>query len=232
VTSGGPAFQGDALHRAALEAVVEVVPVELSPTAGRLAGFWHWLDDGERARAGAFRREADRVRYITAHGELRRVLAACLGLEPRALRFKKGASGKPLLDGDPATRLQFSLSHSGDLGLIATCRSRPVGVDLERVRPGFDPRGIAERYFSLEERARLRGAGPDTEREFFRLWTRKEALWKAQGLGLAAVDGKAGPVSDCGWVVRELEVAPGYAAAVCAPGSDWTLRCARPGGGD
>jgi len=204
---------------------VEVWRVKLRPTADRLACAWQSLDERERARADAFRFEADRVRYVAAHGALRRLLATCLDLEPEALRFVQGAAGKPGLDGDSATRLEFNLSHSGDRGLIAICRGGPVGVDLEQIRPGFDYAGIADRYFSSEENARLRRAGLCTVREFFRLWTRKEAQWKACGLGLAAVEEETGPAASAGWTVRELAIAPDYAAAVCASGSHWALHC-------
>jgi 4'-phosphopantetheinyl transferase len=63
---------------------------------------------------------------------------------------------------------------------------RPVGVDVERVRPLPDLDEIAARTFSPEERRRLSRLDP-AERlaGFFNCWTRKEAYLKALGIGLA-----------------------------------------------
>jgi 4'-phosphopantetheinyl transferase len=218
-------YGSETLSFSALPADVEVWRVTLRPTTDRLACAWKSLDEHERARADGFRFEADRVGYVAAHGALRCLLAMYLDLEPEALRFVRGPAGKPSLDSDLSTGLEFNLSHSGDRGLIAICRGGPVGVDLEKIRPGFDYAGIADRYLASEERVRLRCAGPGTVQEFFRLWTRKEALWKACGLGLAAVERDTDPAASAEWTVREIAIAPDYAAAVCAPGPDWALHC-------
>jgi hypothetical protein len=59
------------------------------------------------------------------------------------------------------------------------------------------------------------------------LWTRHEAHWKACGLGLAGVEQEAVSTPPVGWSVRDLAIGPGYAAAVCAAGLGWALRCER-----
>jgi 4'-phosphopantetheinyl transferase len=70
---------------------------------------------------------------------------------------------------------------------------------------------------------------------FFRIWTRKEAYVKGIGKGLSmpltAVDVRESPIAvrraggapQPAWVCRDLDVAPGYAAAVAAEGDDWIV---------
>src|SRR5260370_38875517 len=61
-----------------------------------------------------------------------------------------------------------------------------LGVDLEKIRGDVDTPTLAERFFSLRERAGIQ-ALPDHLRVpgFFACWTRKEAFLKATGEGLS-----------------------------------------------
>ena len=99
------------------------------------------LGQGERDRAEAFLFPADRHRYQVAHLMLRRVLAGYTGTPPGALRLARepcprcGAPGKPVLEPGPRPAPSFSLTHSGDMVIIAVA-GRPVGVDVERDAAG------------------------------------------------------------------------------------------------
>jgi 4'-phosphopantetheinyl transferase len=140
------------------------------------------LAEAERQRAARFLRPADRRSYIAAHAGLRLLLAAALGRREQDLRFSNGATGKPMLaDG----ALEFNLSHSAGIVLIALARRLAVGVDVERLRlvPGRE--AIVRRYLHPGERADLAALPPaPAQTAFFRCWTRKEAVAKALGLGL------------------------------------------------
>ncbi len=139
-------------------------------------------DEAERAARVHF--EHDRTRFIVAHAALRQTLARYTGKQPNALSFRVGAQGKPTLAFD--TDIQFNLSHSGNLALIAITRGRAVGVDVESIRDNFDPLALAMRFFSAPEIEDLRACDPATRTaQFFTLWTRKEAFIKAVGHGLS-----------------------------------------------
>ena len=142
------------------------------------------LSAEERARADAFRREVHARRYTAGRGRLRELLAAYTGSEPATLPLVAGPNGKPELGG---ADVRFNLAHSEDVGLCAVSRNE-VGVDVEVVegRRLPDWLAIAERFFHEEELPRLRGlAGEPGWVEFLRIWTLKEAVLKATGLGLA-----------------------------------------------
>jgi 4'-phosphopantetheinyl transferase len=172
------------------------------------------LDARERRRARAFARTADRARYVTAHTELRRLLAVRLGIAPRQVTLALepcpvcGARhGRPAV---AAGTPHFSLAYSGDLCLIALA-DIPVGVDMERVPPPDAAAGLA-RDLHPWERAEL-AALPEEERPlaFTRAWVRKEAYLKGLGTGLArglSTDylgtGAAPPEGPSGWTITDI----------------------------
>ena len=62
---------------------------------------------------------------------------------------------------------------------------RELGIDTEKIRPGFAGEGIAERYFSATEQRDLAEVPKELrDTAFFLCWTRKEAYIKAHGDGL------------------------------------------------
>ena len=148
------------------------------PTS-RLAALESLLSRGERERVGRFKFDADRARYIASHGILHEILGGYLGCEPGSIAFDYGIKGKPVIAGQ-RDGLEFSLSHSQDLGLLAVTRGAQVGVDIEAVRPLDEALEIARSRFTPTESA----AVGSTE-DFFALWTRKEAVSKCLGLGLS-----------------------------------------------
>src|SRR5215510_16479772 len=73
------------------------------------------LSSDERARAERFHFEIDHRRHVVGRGVLRLVLARCLGAAPDGLCFDYGTRQKPSLAGFAEARLQFNVSHSGEL---------------------------------------------------------------------------------------------------------------------
>lgn len=160
-----------------------------SLTAARpvLAALYSVLDTDERARAGRFIYDRDRNRHIVAHGAMRCILGETLGVAPAALCFVNNAWGKPELAGpgfSGAAAPFFNLSHTADLGALAIGWRCPIGVDIELMRP-IEP-DVAKISFSAAEQQVLASLpAQDWLQGFYRCWTRKEAVIKALGLGLA-----------------------------------------------
>jgi 4'-phosphopantetheinyl transferase len=123
---------------------------------------------------------------VVRRGVLRLVLGWYLGSKPERLLFEYNGFGKPTISGQSSQRsIQFNLTHSGGLALIAITRSRAVGVDIERLDPSVNALEIGERFFSRCEVTTLRGLyGSARTEAFFRCWTKKEAYLKARGMGL------------------------------------------------
>jgi 4'-phosphopantetheinyl transferase len=199
------------------------------------------LSEAERVRAARFRFDADRARFVASHAALRGILASYLDAAPASLEFGEGTHGKPFLAAPADGRsLRFSLSHSGEIALVALSLGREVGVDVERVRPLDDLDGFVARYLSpLEREALARVTAGDRLRAFFETWTLKEAYLKACGDGLLreldAFDVTVGdaqprllavrdrPGDEGRWGLRRLAPRGGYTAALAAPESGWRL---------
>ena len=130
------------------------------------------ITPGRKRRIAALRRPDDRLRSLGVGLLLRAVLDV---RDDAQLVY--GAHGKPLLPGGP----QLSLAHGGDLALLAVS-PLPVGTDVQRIVP---VRPALAAYVCTPEELRWLQAGDEPERRFAVLWTRKESVMKATGLGLA-----------------------------------------------
>jgi len=141
------------------------------------------LSPDEQIRADRFVVEPPRRQFIRTRAAMRNILARYIGTSPRSIVFTPGKHGKLFVKDH---RLRFNLSHSGNHALFAAIYDHEVGIDIEymdRHRAGDD---IARRFFSAAEQAELSSyGGAEKERAFFRCWSRKEAVIKALGEGLA-----------------------------------------------
>lgn len=151
------------------------------------------LDDPDKRR----RRELAHL----AQGVL---LARYLGMTPAMLELERGAGGKPRLRGEP---LQFNLSHSERLALVAVASVLPVGVDVQAPHPNASKPWFATRICTAREYAHFHEApGPE---DLLRLWVRKEAVIKARGEGSYMAVGELDVLDDevaGGWLCRDLEL--------------------------
>jgi 4'-phosphopantetheinyl transferase len=156
----------------------------LEPAMLNLPAHVEILDQQERERMQRFHFVADRTRYAVAHANLRRILGAYLQQPAAALRFDANGFGKPELHQiESSSSLHFSLTHSRSIAVLAVANGRPVGVDVEEVRP-IEPE-VADSHFSASERSQLKQLqGDGWLLGFYRCWTRKEAILKAEGVGL------------------------------------------------
>ncbi|MCG8583694.1 MAG: 4'-phosphopantetheinyl transferase superfamily protein [Pirellulales bacterium] len=143
-----------------------------------------WLSRDERGRAERFRHDVHRDRFIAGRAMMRGVLANYVDADPGDIEFEYLAHGKPRFAG-AAEGVEFNLSHSGDVALLAVNAGAAIGVDVERIRELRDMHGLANRFFAPSEAVQIENEREDRRIEsFFRCWTRKEAYVKAIGEGI------------------------------------------------
>jgi 4'-phosphopantetheinyl transferase len=201
------------------------------------------LSHDEMSRASRFRNAIDADRFLTSRAALRVVLGRYTGQHPSEIRFVVGEYGKPHLRRERGDRgpLAFNVTHSGSWCLIAVARE-PVGIDIERITPVREgSRMFASILCPAELSAVARLPARSRVSACFSIWTRKEAVLKGMGIGIA------GPVRPDGlyvgltrnrsqvldgsvygdWTLRNLHGLPGYAislATACPPVvSMWSL---------
>jgi 4'-phosphopantetheinyl transferase len=200
--------------------------IDCGPGVRDLEEQWAILSDHERSRAERLLQPRHRERYVHAHAGLRRLLSHYVGLSAPLLGFELGKSGKPLLAG-AGNGIEFNLTTSDDLAMVAVSRNQPVGVDCERIRPRTDLLAIAFRMFDRDE-ARAVAAAPERERlaRFYVAWTAMEANVKADGRGLSRrLEQPATGTLE----IAHCTPADGFVAAVARtsvpPPSQWKTLC-------
>jgi 4'-phosphopantetheinyl transferase len=144
------------------------------------------LSAEERAQFARFHFPHDARDYAAAHALLRTVLSRKSDRRPESWRFDKAPHGKPFLLDEGGGSPSFSLSHTRGMVACAVTSGIDVGVDVESVDREVNVLDIAARFFSVSEAQMLARLDPTSRRErFFDLWTLKEALAKATGVGLS-----------------------------------------------
>lgn len=160
---------------------------------------------------------------------VRKVLGQYPGVSAAAIRVARDARGRPIICG--RDDFGISVSHSMGLVLVAIGQHCRVGVDVEAI---IDRGLVRLRYHALTDAELADLELHDLPRQpevLLSYWTRKEALLKAAGFGLAVdprlielppVDGSAHPLAvpdalgrPSDWWIFSLSL-QGYAAAVAA----------------
>lgn len=225
----GPPGTAAGLDPAIRMSVVDVWHVGVDQVPESLAVL---LDDRDRARCRRILGEADQNRFVAAWVLARLVIGERLGRDPAALSFDRTCThcgdqrhGKPVVE-TTGPGLDFSLSHAGGLVVVAVS-DRAVGVDVEDATAGEQPLAPA-----LTERER---ATCLSYADFARLWTRKEAVLKAVGKGLAihprrieilgstlhVLPKELGPPAD--YTLRDLSLPAPYVGSLAVQGPEPTL---------
>jgi 4'-phosphopantetheinyl transferase len=205
------------------------------------------LDEEERRRHDGFLRAQDRALFLVSHALTRIVAGHHVAIAPKAVRYdrKVAAHEKPRF-GDPASALEFSLSHSGARVVVAISRAVTLGVDIERVAvTGPEPPLVASVLCDTEQEAFRAVPSPARAWAFCRYWTRKEAVLKATGDGLEISPARiavtaptsapalvrwSGPGRPAETVhLYDLDAAHGYAASLAALSEQ--LECSDHDGG-
>ncbi len=206
-------------------------------TQAEIGEFERLLSPAEAERARRFRKVSDRERYLVQQGILRGLLCQYMDCEPREVDIRSNSNGKPYLAGPKnAAAIQFSVSHSDDFAVYAFSLIDSIGVDIEKIREFPGMMEIVDQHFTQREKHEILSC-PEDQRLilFYRFWTRKEAVLKAQGDGLlraldsvdvAAGEGpgpwKVGVPVEAGvdeYFVSDIEGPGSFAAAVAIASS-------------
>ncbi len=142
------------------------------------------LTETEYRRAQKFYFKKDRRLYTLAHGLLRLILGRITGIPPSRVPIEISRGGKPhIADRFP---LDFNLSHSDGAVALALSTRGKVGIDIERIRPIHGIEDIIHAHFHTREVLQFHNlSSGETTNDFFRIWTQKEAVLKATGMGFS-----------------------------------------------
>ncbi|MEV1063357.1 4'-phosphopantetheinyl transferase superfamily protein [Streptomyces sp. NPDC050263] len=195
-------------------------------------GLLNLLDPVERGRHDATVDPANRARFLVGCALSRLLLGELLEVSPAEVPLRRacprcgGPHGKVRLDvrdpPDEPPPFDFSVTHSGAIVGVAVCRGGEgarVGLDVEDADGFVDVENAARTALSGTELAALHILAPARRQAaFLRVWTRKEAVLKALGVGLSVppsgleVSAPEVPPAVLSWPDR-LAAPPGLALA-------------------
>jgi len=165
---------------------VQLWRIELAGAECLIERYTSLLSAAEQAQARRHRAGLVRDHFTIGRACLRVLLGNALGGAPRDVSITKGIHGKPETPPVGGRSVSFNIAHSKGTVLIALGRQGPVGVDVEYLDRLTDIMEVARANFTENESNTLAAiSDPETRlRTFYRYWTRKEAVVKADGRGL------------------------------------------------
>ena len=167
------------------------------------------LSQAEVGRRSDMAHPGRKLGFTLGRMALRRLLAEELHVAPRDVPIQIEASGQLTC---PSSKRHISLAHSGNQAIAVSGPSH-LGTDIEEVRP--KPDALLDYILADSERAHIAELRiPDTHRLFL-AWTLKEAVLKAEGIGL-----RTSPRS----VVLQVNVDTQHARMTDATGRTWDGR--------
>lgn len=146
--------------------------------------FTHVLSIQEKYKANKFRFIQDYERFIITYIALRMLISYYIKIRPEEIVIHRSKYGKPYIQEINKSNINFNLSHSNKK-IIISFYIFDIGVDIEYIRTLTDIESISKFIFSEQEQLILTRYVDDAKiYKFFEIWTKKEALLKAIGIGL------------------------------------------------
>ena len=138
------------------------------------------LSDDELTRLANMQSGLTRSVFYSSRVYMKHLLMCYTGLATRELLFSKNRFGKPYIKN---SNLEFNLSHTGELILLAISRTHSLGIDVEKTRVVKNWESIANKVFSQELIDALH-ANSNPEASFIDFWIQFEATQKMHGSGV------------------------------------------------
>ncbi|MDX2481762.1 MAG: 4'-phosphopantetheinyl transferase superfamily protein [Desulfuromusa sp.] len=167
-------------------------------------------------------RRADRLldlkkkkQFIVARARLRQILANYLKINPCHIKLQYNHHGKPSLAESHHSLLSFNLSHSRNWGILAIVNKFAVGIDIERIEQGLNFAQFADQFFAENEKIQLAQYPVERQRRgFYRIWTQKEAMLKAEGAGFQKILLSDEHSKTKKWHLTAFPIAPDYVCSI------------------
>ncbi len=197
----------------------------------------------------AERREWDRR---AAHALAREMIAERAGCDRSQVLYHSSPQGRPeIVAPRHARTLSFSISYSDGIALCGVAEGLVVGADVQSLREvGDEPLVVAAMICSPREMEAIRALPAQARASgFLSIWTLKEAIAKAMGLGFCLpldritihLKGRNPPAIEFDstvddpsrWKLRLWRLAPAHVAAVAArsaPGESIEFRLEKVSG--
>jgi 4'-phosphopantetheinyl transferase len=135
-----------------------------------------WFNIATQQKILSYHFRIDQIRSFTSEMLKYYYLADILNLPQQQINIQNTPLGKPIIA--DLNNVHFNISHSGEYVVMAVANSS-VGIDIEQIDWNINPAELGKMVLSVPENATING----DLKKFFLLWTKKEALFKANGTG-------------------------------------------------
>lgn len=183
------------------------------------------LNATELERVAAILDPDTRAQHAVGRALIRLLGAQEAGCRPSELTVAVTEGGKPWLPGVPGVNV--TVAHTRRAVVVASVSGAPIGVDIEHPAAAVQPLRLAQRLFASQEVRAIRQLSGDGLADWFaRVWTIKEAVGKALGVGvIPALSRVVVDSGDAGLRLADVGFGPAVAS--------WTLhQLVAPGGGE
>ncbi|MBT2605229.1 4'-phosphopantetheinyl transferase superfamily protein [Bacillus sp. ISL-53] len=144
----------------------------------------NYLDKEEQKTYESYKVEEKQIEFLLGRVLLKNLLSVWLEHAPEKIRFIKNVYGRPYLHPSyKKSNLYFNLSHAKGVLACVVSPWEKVGIDVEFT--DYDAFEVMNSVFVKKEIEYVnKQLTSDLKRQaFFRIWTRKEAVMKAEGKG-------------------------------------------------
>jgi len=162
---------------------VFIYTVDLTSDINNISKCWECLSAKEKIQANKYHTKSLSDKYIMSHGILRRILSYYTKQYPQEIEFTHNEYGKPFLEN---SNIHFNMSHSHNMVSYIIALNYKVGIDIERHDENLNVQELASLVLTSAESKYFSSINSkDRVALFYHLWTKKEALIKANGQGLS-----------------------------------------------
>lgn len=163
------------------------VPVPRTLLSDELRPLIQLLNADEKHVYSRYRVDHKRVEFLVGRALVKQAIGSWLGLNAEQVKITKNIYGKPFVEEElmKDRKIYFNLTNTSSFVCALFGRHEWIGIDAEYMQEGhLDVMNIV---FTPQEVAFVLGhSDPQQRRQaFYRIWTRKEAIMKAEGLGFA-----------------------------------------------
>jgi 4'-phosphopantetheinyl transferase len=174
--------------------------------------FWEWcrqqlplkIRDRIERKASREKIQTSLLGYLLLKESLERN-----GLHQAIDMIKQSPEGRPNI----VQNFDFNISHSDQYAVCAFSKKYSLGIDIEKIKP--ISLEFLRSFFNQDEWAEMQ-ENENSQEQFYRLWTKKEAVVKADGRGLniplkeIIIRNNQGFVERVKWFLQEIPLDQNY----------------------
>jgi len=179
------------------------------------------LDQREQHRYQRYINPVKKESFVLSHYLLKTVIRQALNVEIQDIAIETNHLGKPRIM-DQKLPLRFNLSHSGIMTAISLALNLESGIDIEKIQKNLSLTDyMIKKLFRSDFLDYFHSLSPQDQRfEFYKQWTKTEAVYKCCGLDLTKKSSRDEPLINKKIFCHSVESLEDYMLSVCVSGQD------------